>query len=325
LSSEDLVRAGIDPGAAATFVRERSLLSAEHEGERVRAAGISVTAVDDPSYPTLLKEIPTPPLLLFHRGKLPTPQDTCVAIVGTRLPTPYGKTIAYEFAAALSRTGVLVVSGLAIGIDTVAHTAAVETHGRTIAVLGCGLDIPYPSQNRLLMEHIVETGGAVLSEFPLGVPPQKFHFPLRNRIIAGLCRATLVVEGKMTSGALITAREALDQNREVFAIPGDITRAEAQGPNSLVRAGAHVALTAEDLLADLELSGILAPEHPRARGAPSDPREAQLLASLDKAPRSVDDVVHTLALPTAEVLAMLTTLELKQLVRDVGGGMYVRM
>lgn len=317
-----LERAGIDPSAAATFVKERGQLNPEQEAQRVRDAGVSVTALDDPSYPALLREIPTPPLLLYHKGKLPANSDVCVAIVGTRLATPYGKSCALIFARELARSGVVIVSGLAIGIDATAHEATVEVGGRTIAVVAHGLHTLYPSQNRLLADRIVASGGAIVSEFPLGMEPMKQNFPMRNRIISGLSKATLVVEGKLTSGALITAREALDQNRDIFAIPGDITRENSAGPNSLLQAGASVALVPEDILNALALQAAL-PLPTKSIDVPSVARP--VLALLDKNPKSIDDVVHVANLPAADVMAILTQLELKELARDVGGGMYVRM
>ncbi len=320
--AQSLERAGIGPAAAQTFLQKRAALDPAQEDKHVRDAGISVTALDDPTYPALLKEIPTPPLLLYHKGKLPTNSDICVAIVGTRLATPYGNSCALTFARELARSGVIIVSGLAIGIDTAAHEASIEVGGRTIAVVAHGLNTLYPTQNRLLAERIVSTGGAIVSEFPLGMEPMKQNFPLRNRIISGLSKATLVVEGKLTSGALITAREALDQNRDIFAVPGDITRENSAGPNSLLQAGASVALSPEDILNALALEAAL-PLPAKAVDVPAETRV--VLDALDKNPKSIDDVVHVANLSASEVMSILTQLELQQLARDVGGGLYVKM
>lgn len=319
---QTLERAGIDLAAAETFIKERATLDPDQETQRLYQAGVSVTALDDPNYPALLKEIPTPPLLLYHRGNLPSQQDTCVAIVGTRLATPYGKSCALLFARELARNGLVIVSGLAVGIDTAAHEATVEVGGRTIAVVAHGLHTLYPSQNRLLAERIISTGGAIVSEFPLGMEPLKQNFPLRNRIISGLSKTTLVVEGKLTSGALITAREALDQNRDVFAIPADISRENSAGPNSLLQAGAGVALIPEDILNSLALQAALPLP---AQRIDLSSEASPVLDLLDKNPKSIDDVVRVAHLPASDVMSMLTQLELKQLARDVGGGMYIKL
>ena len=319
----ELIAAGIDEKTAEGFVAARADINPERARAENDAQGVSVISIDDAAYPRLLKEIPNPPLVLFSKGKLPGPEETFVAIVGTRLPTPYGRTMAYEFAHGLAQCGVGIASGLASGVDTIAHTATLEVAGRTIAVLGCGLDTIYPPANRDLAAQIIGKGGALLSEFPVGTPPLKHHFPMRNRIIAGLARATLVVEGRATSGSLITAREALEQNRDVFAIPGEVGKPMAEGPNMLLKAGAAVAITPDDILMSLELRNAL-PLGP-SRPMTNDPVQEKILGCLDKIPRSIDDVVQRSPLPAADVLAAITTLEMRKDVRDVGGGMYIRV
>ena len=214
--------------------------------------GASLITLENPRYPLRLAEIYDPPLLLFVRGSLPADQEPYVALVGTRRASPYGIRLADRLARELAARGITVVSGMAMGIDAAAHRGALEAGGRTVAVLGCGVDVVYPPQNAQLMEDIAARG-AVLSQFPMGMQPSKGHFPYRNRIISGMSLGTVVVEAPLTSGALITARQAAEQGREVFAVPGQAGTQNAEGPHALIREGAKLVERVEDILVELEL------------------------------------------------------------------------
>lgn len=219
---------------------------------RMAACGASLLTLEDAGYPPRLAEIYDPPLLLFVRGELRDEDETAVAVVGTRQASPYGVRMAEKFGRELASRGVTVVSGMAGGIDAAAHRGAIEAGGRTIAVLGNGVDVVYPSENAGLMDEIIRHG-CVLSQFPMGVQPSKGHFPFRNRIISGLSLGTLVVEAPLRSGALITARQAAEQGREVFAVPGPVGSRGSEGPHALIREGARLVERVEDILLELEL------------------------------------------------------------------------
>jgi len=245
-----------------------------------------------------------------------------VAVVGTRRVTAYGRQVVERLVPELSRAGVTIVSGLARGIDGVAHRVALASGGRTLAVLGSGLDRMYPTEHAALAREIVGQG-AVLSEFPLGTPPDALNFPRRNRIISGLAMGTLVVEAGSTSGALITADFALEQGRDVFAVPGSILSPASDGPNRLIKEGAKPVTCAQDILEELNLTAVA--QHEAVREAlPENDTETALLRLLSQEPLHVDELGRTAALPVAEVSSALTMLELKGLVRQVGGMNYVR-
>jgi DNA processing protein len=214
--------------------------------------GVSLVTLEDPAYPTRLAEIYDPPLALFVRGELYSADEACIAIVGTRRATPYGLRVAEKFGRELAARGITVVSGMAIGIDSAGHRGAIEAGGRTIAVLGNGVDIAYPPQNAELMQDIARHG-CVISQFAMGVKPARGHFPYRNRIISGMTLGTLVVEAPPDSGALITARNAGEQGREVFAVPGQLGVRNSEGPHALIREGAKLVETVEDIVLELDL------------------------------------------------------------------------
>jgi len=241
--------------------------------------------------------------------------------VGTRRLTAYGRQVTEEIAGTLARSGVTIVSGLARGVDSIAHQAALNAGGRTLAVLGCGVDCIYPPENRRLAEQMLARG-ALLSDYAPGTPPDGPNFPPRNRIISGLSLAVVVVEAGLTSGALITATFAAEQGREVFAVPGNITAPQSQGANRLIQNGAHVLLSAQDVLETLNLT--MVSQQRLARVAlPSDPTEAQLFQALGRQPRHVDEICLSTGLPIEQVSATLALMELKGLARQVGGMNYV--
>ena len=289
--------------------------------EQIQSKGIQVLTWLDEAYPQRLKEIEQPPPVLYLRGEL-IPEDTwAVAIVGTRRVTPYGRQITEEIASFLAANSVTVVSGLARGVDALAHNAALKAGGRTLAVLGSGVDRIYPPENRTLAGNIFEHG-AVLSDYAPGTPPESSNFPPRNRIISGLSMAVVVIEAGETSGALITAEFAADQGRDVFAVPGNILAPQSKGTNKLIQQGAHPLLSANDILQVLNLTHV--GQHKAARKAlPADEVEAKLLAAMGEEPLHVDDIRNQTDLPVEKVSATLVMMELKGMVRQVGNMHYV--
>jgi DNA processing protein len=280
-------------------------------------------------YPARLRNIPDPPPVLYVHGELLPGDDLCVGVVGSRSPSPYGLGAAADLGRDLARRGVTVVSGMAKGADSAAHQGALDGGGRTVAVLGSGLDVPYPRRNRRLMERIARQGAAV-SEFPLGTRPVPWNFPRRNRVIAGMTLGTVVIEAAARSGSLITAELALEGGREVFAVPGRVTSPRSEGTNSLIRDGARLARSAADVIDDLP-----AEWRERARPEPRslDPRlvagldegETRVLAQLGPdEPTLVDALARDVGLPHGRLLDALLSLEMRRLVRAVPGGRYMR-
>ncbi len=317
-----LAEAGLDRRTIESLVSARGKVDLEQEMRKLRRLEVQVLTLDDAEYPQRLRTIADPPPVLFVRGELLPEDDLSVAIVGTRTATAYGRQAAERFAMGLARNGVTVTSGLARGIDTVAHRAALEAGGRTIAVLGSGIDIIYPSENRGLAMEIAGRG-AVISEFPLGTKPDAMNFPRRNRIIAGLSAVTMVVEAGETSGALITAEFALEQGREVFAIPGSIFSPASRGPNQLLADGAHPACELRDVLEVLKLEAAVEQREVR-QVLPETDTEAALLRCLGHEPMHIDEIRRTVCLPMSVVSSTLTMMELRGLVRQTGGMNYIR-
>lgn len=316
-----LQEAGLSPKIIQNLVQIRKQVDLDQVWARIESLGIQVVTWEDESYPRLLKEIDQPPPVLYVRGTLVPEDEWAVAVVGTRRVTPYGRQAAEEIAGTLAASGITVVSGLAIGTDTIAHQSALRSGGRTLAVLGSGVDHIYPPSNRRLAEEVI-ANGAVISDYPPGTGPDAANFPPRNRIISGLSRSVVVIEAGDTSGALITANFALEQGRDVFAVPGSIYAPQSKGTNRLVQQGAAPLLNPQDVLAALNMSMVV--EHKAARAVlPSDPIEAAILAALGREPCHIDDVQLKTALPVAQVSAALTMMELKGLVRQVGGMQYI--
>jgi DNA processing protein len=323
-SRGELVAAGLDDRSAAALVAARATIDPDAELERLERAGVRALPRADPDYPSRLREIDDAPRLLYARGAWTGDDDWSVAIVGTRRATAYGRQAAAEFARGLAANRVTVVSGLARGIDTLAHRAALDAGGRTVAVFASGLDTVYPPENRRLAEEIAERG-ALLTDYPLGTRPRAEFFPRRNRILSGLSLGTLVVEGDHTSGAMITAKCSLEQGREVFAVPGSIFSPQSRGPLDLIRDGATPVTGVSDLLEALNLTMIGA-QLDFGQVAPlANDAERALMAALSREPRHVDDLARRSGLAAATVSSTLAMLELKGAVRAVGGMQYVRV
>jgi DNA processing protein len=277
---------------------------------------------DDPRYPLLLKQIHDPPAELHVRGTLPPSDALALAVVGSRSPTPYGQRVVRDLVEPIARLGIVIVSGLAYGIDAAAHEAACRVRGTTVAVLGSGGDDRslFPAGNRALAKRLIDAGGAVISEFPDGTPPLKHHFPIRNRVIAGIAKGTLVIEAAAKSGSLITARCALENGREVFAVPGSIHSPMSEGPNNLIKMGARPVTSPEDILS---VFGHEAGE-PVVHHEPGSPSEAAILALLTKEPLHIDDIIRASGLDPSQTSSTLTLMEMKGAARHVGGMFYVR-
>lgn len=320
-SAAELKAAGLDRRAVQNLLEYRRKLDLDAELERLHAAGIRVLTWEDTDYPSLLRHIHNPPVLLYVRGSLEPADEWAVAVVGTRRASVYGREVTRRLAGDLAASGITIVSGLARGIDTQAHKAALEAGGRTIAVLGHGLDRVYPSENRKLAREIAQHG-ALVTEYALGVPPEGGNFPARNRIISGLSLGAVVVEAGENSGALITADFAVEQGREVFAVPGNIFHRGAAGTNRLIQQGAKAVTSVIDVLEELNLTMVA--QHREVQAiVPENETEALLLQHLSEEPVHVDELKRESGLSITTVSSTLALMELKGMVRQVGGMNYI--
>ncbi len=317
----NLKHAGLDSGSINAITSWQPKISLEAEMEKLDRYGVKVFTYHDPNYPSRLKEIYDYPPLLYVRGSLLPEDEWCLAVVGTRRATVYGRQVTEEIVADLSQSKITIVSGLARGIDSVAHHSALEAGGRTIAVFACGLDIVYPSENANLARSIIQQG-AVISEYPLGTKPRAENFPRRNRIMSGLSLGVLVTEAGETSGAMITAHLALEQNREVFAIPGSILSPASSGTNHLIQEGAKLVRNYTDILEELNLTAVARQMEIR-EVIPASDTESQLLKQLSAEPTHIDEVCRSSGLPISTVSSTLAMMELKGLVKQVGTMSYV--
>jgi len=319
--ADALYRVGLDRRSLENLLETRARVDLDREVRRVAAVGAHILTWEDEGYPKLLAEIPDPPPVLYVRGELKPEDAWAVAVVGTRRASTYGREVTRRLVTILAQSGVTIVSGLARGVDAVAHQTALEAGGRTIAVLGCGIDLVYPPEHRELARRIAAQG-ALVSEYPLGTQPEPGNFPPRNRIISGLSLGVVITEAGRDSGALITADYAAEQGRDVFAVPGSILSAGCAGTNRLIQDGAKPVLDAADILQELNLTMVA--EQKEARQAlPTTETEALILAHLSAEPVHVDDLTRAVGLPVAQVTSTLALMELKGMVRQVGGMKYV--
>lgn len=289
--------------------------------KRIQSAGIKILIKDDLEYPRYLKEIDQPPPVLYLKGEITLEDEWAVAIVGTRKVTHYGKQITEEFSRLLADHKITVVSGLARGVDGIAHKSALEAGGRTIAVLGSGVDRIYPAEHKKLAEDI-SNAGAVISDYPPGTAPEANNFPPRNRIISGLSRATIVIEAGQTSGALITADFAANQGRNVYAVPGSIYNVQSKGTNKLIQQGAKPLLDIREVLQDIQVELIQERKSFR-KEYPIDLFEEKILRVLSHEPLHVDEITNLSELPISQVSSYLAMMELKGLTKQVGGMKYI--
>jgi DNA processing protein len=338
-SLTELEGAGIQAVSAQSLATGKSAELAREELARARDASVTVVSMDDPLYPRRLKEIYDPPVILYVRGDAGLLEKPGIAVVGTRHPTPYGSGMAERLGCDLASQGLVIISGMARGVDTASHRGAISAKGKTIAVFGTGVDVIYPKENSRLSEQILSGGGALVSEFPLGTFAAPQNFPIRNRILSGMSVGVLVVEAAEYSGTRITARLALEQNRDVFAVPGNVTNKNSWGPNTLIKQGAKLVATWEDVWEDLPtevrltLTPAVSSESADASAAslfPDDglpPHERRILSLLkaDEATH-IDQIVEKLEseLSSSEIFAALFELELNGKVRQMPGKNFVK-
>jgi DNA processing protein len=339
-SLTELEATGLLAVSAQSIATGASQMRAEEEIVKAQAAGAAIVTPADPDYPSRLLEIYDPPLCLYVRGEASILAEPGVAVVGTRHPTPYGVGMAERLSCDLSARGVIIISGLARGVDTASHRGVVNAKGRTVAVLGTGVDVIYPRENGKLAEQILSLGGALISEFPIGTFAAPQNFPIRNRIISGLAVGVLVVEAGEYSGTRITARCALEQSREVYAVPGNVTNKLSWGPNTLIKQGAKLVATWEDVWEELpsEVRLRLEAERPNESEKPAtaslfdggtqlSPHEKKIYALLRSDEMThVDELVEKLgsAMSSSEMFAALFELELSSKIRQLPGKNYVR-
>jgi DNA processing protein len=316
----ELRQAGLDDSIARSINQTRPKIDLDAEMCRLETLHVSLITRHDEAYPARLKEIHDRPAVLFVKGEIKTGDEWCVSIVGTRQPTIYGRQVADEMAAGLAASHITVVSGLAKGIDAISHQAALSAGGRTLAVVGGGLDSIYPAENTELAGRIVEHG-ALISEYPPGTRPRPENFPRRNRILSGLCLGVLVVEAAEASGALITAQLALEQNREVFAVPGSILSGVSRGTNKLIQDGAKLVRQVSDILEELNLTAA-AHQIEMKEVMPASDTEAALLRYIGAAPVHIDEICQASQLPAHIVSGTLAMMELKGMVKQVGAMNY---
>jgi DNA processing protein len=330
--------AGVGAEVARNIAHWRESIDLDAELGRIERAGVQVVTRDDPLYPRNLRQIYDPPLVLYVRGTL-AEDPLSIAIVGSRRTTLYGQETARKLSYQLARVGVAVISGGARGVDTCAHSGALQAKGRTVCVIGCGIDVIYPAENKKLFDQIAEKGGAVVTEFPFGVQPDRQHFPMRNRVVSGWSSGIVVVEASLNSGALITANFAAEQGRIVFAVPGRIDSGASRGCHKLIKEGAKLTEDVDDIMAELEylippdrkaaMKGKMAEGKTEVEGELSfaglkltEP-EGKILAAIGTEEVGVDAIIRESGLTSATVFATLLTLEMKRLVRQRPGRMYV--
>ena len=306
-----------DPNWHSAWKRSGAKVPADKEWRKLSETGVRLVLREDPEFPVLLREIPSPPWGLYVRGTLPKDTETCVAIVGTRKATEEGKEAARGFARGLARAGISVVSGLALGIDAAAEEGALAAGGRTYAVLANGLSGWYPRTNGRLGDRLLQAGGGALSEYPPGGPALPYRFLARNRIISGLCRGTLILEAPLRSGSLNTARFALEQNREVWAVPGPYRHPNYAGSHELIRQGASLATDPAQILADLGFAP------PAAELSPGEELVLEILARAGS-PLEVDKIIELTNLRIQTVSQALGLLAIKNMVREVGSGYVIQ-
>ncbi len=320
-SPGELKHAGLDSVALRAIAKWRPGVTPEIEMEKLERYGIKTVTCGDSDYPSRLKEIYDYPPVLYIRGSLMPEDEWCLAVVGTRRATVYGKQVTEEIVTDLAHSKITIVSGLAKGIDTIAHRSALEAGGRSLAVFACGLDIVYPGENAKLARDIIDQG-ALISEYPLGTKPRAENFPRRNRILSGLSLGVLITEAGETSGTMITARMALEQNREVFAIPGSILSPVSRGTNKLIQEGAKLVCDYTDILEELNLMTV-ARQIEMREILPESETESIILQQLSAEPVHVDEVCRSSGLSAAAVSGTLAMMELKGLVKQVSSMNYV--
>jgi len=322
-ASEKILRQALSDDIVQAILESRHKFKPENEIHIAKEVGFEVVEYGDKQYPVKLKEVPDPPALLYVKGSLDSLKQVCVSVVGSRRATQYGYMVTDTIFRPIAQYNITIVSGLALGIDTAAHKASVEGGGKTIGVLGCGLDQVYPASNRNLAQRIIDTGGGLISEFAPGLPSYRSNFPIRNRIIAALSDLTIVIEALPDSGALITAKAALEYNREVGAVPADINRPQGEGPNNLIKMGAIPITSSADVLEGLGLVGedVKTEDLNTEKLAES---EKIIFGLLSREPAHIDKIAMLSQINIAEVNSILVMLELRGIVKNLGANQFIR-
>lgn len=321
-SSGELTKFKIQERALQNLRIAKKELDPEQYFETLIKNGINVVTIFDENYPALLKEIHDPPMIIYYKGNLNEEiLEKCFGVVGTRMPTGYGRIVTEKLTRELSNAGLTIVSGLARGVDTIAHTTTIEENGKTIAVLGGGLYRIFPAENLRLSEKIASGFGAVISEFPPNYPHLAGNFPARNRIISGLSKGVLVTEAAEDSGSLITARLALEQGRDVFAVPGPITSSMSEGTSVLLKDGAKLVSSVKDILDDL---GIKSKSKVDLTDLKLEKEEMEILEFIKNEGKHIDEIARELKKPVAQISGSLLKLEIAGIVDNLGGGNYIK-
>lgn len=322
--SNRLYEIGLSKKIVENFVIFRKNFDLKRYFNRLKKLKIKYITYNDKNYPENLRGLEDAPLILYVLGDLKSDDINAVAIVGSRKMTSYGREVASKFAYELSGMGISIVSGLAFGVDAAAHIATLEAGGRGVAVLASGLDIVTPASNTELAKRLVKNGGAIVSEYPLGTSPLRTFFPSRNRIISGLSKAVLVVEGARKSGTLLTASAAAEQGRQVFAVPGQITSPMSEASHYLIKNGAKIVTSVDDIVEELDMQ-FTVDRQKVEKVMPTDKVEINLIEILENEPLHLDDIGRISGLQVNDVSAKLTVMELKGLVRNMGSGIYKKV
>ncbi len=320
----DLILTGLSKKLVDDFTRHRDSFDETKYLKKLTDLEIDTTSKFENGYPKSLKEISNPPVILYKKGKIKSSDENAISIVGSRRMSPYGKDVAGTFSRELAIAGLTIISGLARGIDTQVHREVLDVRGRTIAVIGSGLDRIYPPENTALAKEIIKSGSCILSEYPLGYPALPSNFPARNRIISALSKGVVVIEGRQKSGTLLTASSACEQGKEVYAIPGNITSALSEAPLYLLQNGAKLAVTPKDILRDLNINQPTS-NHELNRLKSADPEELKLLDALENSPLHLDELSRMVLIDVSLVGSKLTMMEMKGYVKNLGGGVYKRL
>ena len=322
---------GLRKSVLESIIHWEKIVDIERELALIKEKGIRIITIIDDEYPFYLKNIHSPPTVLYIKTSSPFEVIPSIAIVGTRKASPYGEKITKELSMELSMRGFIIVSGMARGIDSIAHKAALDAGGRTVAVLGCGVDVVYPKENEELAEQIQEQG-AIISEFGMGTSPSRENFPRRNRIISGLCLGVVVTEASARSGSLITTRFALEQGREVFSVPGKINAQNSEGVNGLIKHGAKLVQNVEDILSELQptmhtnkITSKKTRENVTLKPASLSPEEKKIYDTLSDEPIHIDKIMDKTQFSIGAMSQILLTLELKKIIKQIPGKMFIRM
>ena len=320
-SHADLLKSGLKPSIADIIYQKKQKIDLQNEWKKLQALNINIISRKSRKYPQLLSETYPPPFALYYQGNIDLLNKTCLAVVGTRKITGYGRRVAPKIVKPLVDNGITIVSGLALGVDALAHQVCLENDGQTIAVLGSGIDQIYPAKNRWLAGEIIKKG-LVVSEYPPGSQPLKQHFPFRNRIISGLSLGTIVIEGAQDSGSLITAKYALDQNREIFAVPGNIFASTSEGTNELIKLGAKPVTSAKDIIESLNIKQIQKFQQAKEI-IPDNSKEKIILQILANESLHVNEIIKLTNLDAQAINSTLSIMEIKGKVKNLGGNNYV--